>query len=117
VLDAFEPVTAAVVLVGHALVELGHGGVERAALLLAAADAVRDRAGLVPVGAELAETTQAEEAVRDRLDPGVLDAARAAGRELDADAALRLTLRRVLNGHSEHSRDAPEGDASPAGPR
>jgi tetratricopeptide (TPR) repeat protein len=96
VLDAFEPVSAAVVLVGRALVELGHGYVERSALLLAAADAVRDRAGLVPVGAELAETILVGEAVRDRLDPDVLDAAQAAGRELDADAALRLILRRVL---------------------
>ena len=92
VLDAPEPPTAALVLVGHALVALGRGRPERAALLLAAADATRDHAGVVPVGAERVEADLARQAVQDLLDPDADRSAQAAGRELGAEEALRLAL-------------------------
>jgi tetratricopeptide (TPR) repeat protein len=92
VLDAFEPATAALVLVGHALVALGRGRPEPAARLLAAADATRDHAGVAPVGAERAEADLVRQAVHDRLDPAAERSARAAGRRLGAEEALRLAL-------------------------
>ena len=55
VLNAFEPATAALVLVGQAIVALGRDQPERAALLLGAADAIREHAGVAPVGAEAVE--------------------------------------------------------------
>jgi predicted ATPase/DNA-binding SARP family transcriptional activator len=87
-----QPATAALVLVGHALVALGRGGAERAAVLLAAADVTRDHAGVAPVGAERVEADLARRAVQDRLDPDAHRSAQAAGRELDAEEALRLAL-------------------------
>jgi predicted ATPase/DNA-binding SARP family transcriptional activator len=84
-----QPLTAASVLAGSALAELGRGRPERAARLLAAAEATRNRAGLVPVGAERHEAELAAEAVRSALDPGALAAAEAGGRALATDAALR----------------------------
>jgi predicted ATPase len=92
VLDAPQPATAALVLVGHALVALGRGRPERAALLLAAADATRDHAGVAPVGAEQVEADLARRAAKDQLDPDAYRSAQAAGRELGADEALRLAL-------------------------
>src|SRR6266545_2334363 len=90
VLDAPQPATAALVLVGHALVALGRGRPERAALLLATADATRDHAGVAPVGAERVEADLARRAVQDRLDPDAYRSAQAAGRELGTEEALRL---------------------------
>jgi predicted ATPase/DNA-binding SARP family transcriptional activator/tetratricopeptide (TPR) repeat protein len=87
-----QPATAALVLVGHALVALGRARPERAALLLAAADATRDHAGVAPVGAERVETDLARRAAQDRLDPDADRSARAAGRELGTEEALRLAL-------------------------
>jgi predicted ATPase/DNA-binding SARP family transcriptional activator len=92
VLDAPQPATAAVVLVGHALVALGRGWPERAALLLAAADATRNHAGVAPVGAERVEADLARRAVQDRLDAGADRAAQAAGGQLGAEEALWLAL-------------------------
>jgi len=92
VLHAPQPATAALVLVGHALVALGRGRLERAALLLAAADAARERAGVVPLGAEQVEADLVRRAVEDRLAPAALRAAQAAGRGLSPDDALRLAL-------------------------
>jgi predicted ATPase/DNA-binding SARP family transcriptional activator len=92
VLDAPEPATAALVLVGHALVALGRGRPERAALLLAAAGAARDHAGVAPVGAERVEAGLVHRAVQDRLEPDAYRLAQAAGRELGADEALRLAI-------------------------
>jgi predicted ATPase/DNA-binding SARP family transcriptional activator len=92
VLDAPQPATAALVLVGHALVALGRGRPERAALLLAAADATRDHAGVAPVGAEQVEADLARRAAKDQLDPDAYRSAQAAGRELGAEEALRLAL-------------------------
>jgi tetratricopeptide (TPR) repeat protein len=87
-----QPATAAVVLVGAALVALGRGRPERAARLLAAADTVRERAGMTPFGAERVEAGLARRAAQDRLDPHTYRSAQAAGRELDAEQALRLAL-------------------------
>jgi predicted ATPase/DNA-binding SARP family transcriptional activator len=83
-----QPVTAASVLAGSALAELGRGRPERAARLLAAAEATRNRARVVPVGAERHEADLAAEAVRSALDPGTLAAAQAEGHTLTAEAAL-----------------------------
>jgi predicted ATPase/DNA-binding SARP family transcriptional activator len=92
VLDAPQPATAAKVLVGHALVALGRGRPERAALLLAAADATRDHAGVAPVGAERVEADLARRAAQDRLAPNASRSAQAAGRRLGAEQGLRLAL-------------------------
>jgi predicted ATPase/DNA-binding SARP family transcriptional activator len=89
VLDAPQPATAALVLLGHALVAVGRGRPERAALLLAAADATRDRAGVAPLGAERVEIDLARRAAQDRLDPDAWRSAEAAGRALTTEAALR----------------------------
>jgi predicted ATPase/DNA-binding SARP family transcriptional activator len=83
VLRAPQPATAALILVGHALVALGRGRLERAALLLAAAGAARERAGVVPLGAEQVEAGLVRRAVGDRLAPA---------RDLSPDEALRLAL-------------------------
>jgi predicted ATPase/DNA-binding SARP family transcriptional activator len=85
-----QPATAALALVGHALVALGRGLPEQAALLLASADATRDQLGLVPLGAERVEADLARRAAQDRLDPDVHRSAQAAGRMLGAEEALRL---------------------------
>jgi DNA-binding SARP family transcriptional activator len=90
VMDAPQPATAALVLVGNALVALGRGRPERAALLLATADATRDHAGVAPVGAERVEADLARRDVQDRLDPDAYRSAQAAGRELGTEEALRL---------------------------
>jgi tetratricopeptide (TPR) repeat protein len=87
-----QPATAALVLVGHGLVALGRGRPERAALLLAAADAIRDHAGVVPVGAGRVEADLARRAAQDQLDPDAYQSAQAAGRALGAEEALRLAL-------------------------
>jgi predicted ATPase len=87
-----QPATAAVVLVGAALVALGRGRPERAARLLAAADAIRDHAGMTPFGAERVEADLARREAQDRLDPDAFRSAQAAGRELGAEQALRLAL-------------------------
>jgi predicted ATPase/DNA-binding SARP family transcriptional activator len=92
VLDAPEPSTAALVLAGHALVALGRRRPERAALLLAAADAARNQAGVAPVGAERVESDLARRAAQDQLDADAYRSAQAAGRELGAEEALRLAL-------------------------
>ncbi|HEX6674263.1 MAG TPA: BTAD domain-containing putative transcriptional regulator [Actinomycetes bacterium] len=92
VLDAPQPATAALILVGHALVALGRERPARAALLLAAAGATRDHAGVTPVGAERIEADLARRAVEDRLDPDADRSARAAGRGLGTGEALRLAL-------------------------
>jgi predicted ATPase/DNA-binding SARP family transcriptional activator len=87
-----QAATAAVVLVGAALVALGRGRPERAARLLAAADAIRDHAGMTPFGAERVEADLARRQAQDRLDPDVYRSAQAAGRKLGAEEALRLAL-------------------------
>ena len=83
-----QPATAASVLAGAALAAVGRGRPERAARLLAAAEATRERAGLVPFGAERHEAGLAAEAVRAALDPDALAAAQAGGRALTAEEAL-----------------------------
>jgi predicted ATPase/DNA-binding SARP family transcriptional activator len=92
VLDAPQPATAALVMVGHALVAVGRGRPERAALLLAAADATREHAGVAAVGAERVEADLASRAAQDRLGPDAHRSAQAAGRKLGAEEALRLAL-------------------------
>jgi len=87
-----QPATAAVVLVGAALVALGRGRPERAARLLAAADAIRDHAGMTPFGAERVEADLARREAQAALDPDAYRSAAAAGRELGAEQALRLAL-------------------------
>jgi predicted ATPase len=87
-----QPATAAVVLVGAALVALGRGRPERAARLLAAADAIRDHAGMTPFGVERVEADLARREAQDRLDPDAYRSAQAAGRELGVEQALRLAL-------------------------
>ena len=88
VLATPQPATAASVLAGAALAALGRGRPERAARLLAAAEATRERAGLAPFGAERHEADLAAEAVRAALDPDALAAAKAGGRALTAEEAL-----------------------------
>jgi tetratricopeptide (TPR) repeat protein len=83
-----QPATAASVLAGAALVALGRGRPERAARLLAAAGATRERAAVIPFGAERHEAGLAAEAVRAALDPDALAAAQAGGRALTAEGAL-----------------------------
>jgi tetratricopeptide (TPR) repeat protein len=87
-LNAYEPATAALILVGQALAALGREQPERAALLLGAADAVREQTGIAPVGAAQIEADTAHRAVQDQLGPDTGRSALAAGRELGA-AALR----------------------------
>jgi predicted ATPase/DNA-binding SARP family transcriptional activator len=84
-----QPATAALVLTGQALVALGRDRPERAARLLAAAEATHQRIGTVPVVAERREQELVAEAVQRALDPGALAAARAAGQALDPGAVLR----------------------------
>ncbi|HYN19227.1 MAG TPA: tetratricopeptide repeat protein, partial [Actinomycetes bacterium] len=84
-----QPATAALVLVGQALVALGRGHPDRAALLLAAADATRERSGVAPVGAERHEADLARQAARSQLDPEAFQAAQTSGRGLATEAALR----------------------------
>ena len=79
-----QPATAASILVGAALVAVGRDRPEEAARLLAAAEAVHERIGITPIGAERHEADLAAEAVRARLDPAALAAAGAAGRALAA---------------------------------
>ncbi|HEX3212283.1 MAG TPA: tetratricopeptide repeat protein, partial [Actinomycetota bacterium] len=83
-----QPATAASVLAGATLAALGRGQPERAARLLAAAEATRERAGMAPFGAERHEAGLAAEAVRAALDPDALAAAQAGGRALTAEEAL-----------------------------
>ena len=84
-----QPATAALALVGAALVAAGRDRPEQAARLLAAAAATRERAGVAAVGAEAVEAELAGQAVRAALDPDALAAAEAGGRALATDAALR----------------------------
>jgi predicted ATPase/DNA-binding SARP family transcriptional activator len=88
-LNTPEPATAPLLLVGAALVAVGRERPERAARLLAAAAATRERAGVAPLGAEGHEAELAAEAVRAALDPDALAAAQASGRAVTAEAALR----------------------------
>jgi tetratricopeptide (TPR) repeat protein len=86
-----QPATAASVLAGAALVALGRDQLERAARLLAAAEATRERAGVAAFGAERHEAGLAAEAVgaAAALDPDALAAAQAGGRGLTVEDALR----------------------------
>ena len=84
-----QPGTAASVLLAAALVALGDGRAEQAARLLASAEAIRERSGMAAVGAEAHETGLATDAVSTTLDPDALAAARAAGRAVAMEAALR----------------------------
>jgi tetratricopeptide (TPR) repeat protein len=84
-----QPATAALLLTGEALVALGRDRPEQAARLLAAAETTHRRIGTVPVGAERRELELATGAVEAALDPGTLAAARAAGRALAMEDALR----------------------------
>jgi len=90
-----QPATAAVALVGAALVALGRDRPEEAARLLAAAEAVRERSGFTAVGAERHEAELAGDAVRARLDPDALAAAQADGRALAAVEVLRELVARA----------------------
>ena len=47
---------------------------------------------MTPFGAERVEAGLARRAAQDRLDPHTYRSAQAAGRELDAEQALRLAL-------------------------
>jgi tetratricopeptide (TPR) repeat protein len=84
-----QPATAANILVGAALVAVGRDRPEEAARLLAAAEAVHRRVGVTPIGAERHEADLVAEAVRARLDPDALAAAREAGRALAAADPLQ----------------------------
>jgi tetratricopeptide (TPR) repeat protein len=77
-----QPATTASILVGAALVAVGRDRPEEAARLLAAAEAVHERIAVTPVGVERHEAGLVAEAVRARLDPDALAAARAAGQAL-----------------------------------
>ena len=90
-----QPATAASILVGAALVAVGRDRPEEAARLLAAAEAVHDRIGVTPIGAERHEAGLAAEAARARLDPGALAAARAAGQALAATDPLAPLVARA----------------------
>jgi predicted ATPase/DNA-binding SARP family transcriptional activator len=90
-----QPATAALVLTGQALVALGRDRPEQAARLLAAAQATHQRIGTVPVAAERREQELVAAAVQGALDPGVLDAARAAGRARAAEEVLRDVVARA----------------------
>jgi hypothetical protein len=87
-----QPATEALVLVGFAWAALGRGDAGRAALLLGAAGATRERIGVAPVGAERREAVLARQAARSRLGERAFQAATAAGRDLPADQALRVAL-------------------------
>jgi len=87
-----QPATAALLLTGGALAALGRGRPERAARLLAVAEATRERAGLAPLGGEATETELVAEAVQAALDPDALAAATAGGRALSDEAGLRELL-------------------------
>ena len=79
----------ALVLTGAALAAIGRGRPELAARRLGAAEAARERAGVVPIGGEAREAGLAAEAVRAALDPAALAAGRDGGRALASDEALR----------------------------
>jgi ATP/maltotriose-dependent transcriptional regulator MalT len=87
-----QPATEALLLVGFAWAALGRGDAERAARLLGAADAARQRSGAAPVGAERREGVLARQAARSRLGERAFQAATAAGRGLPAERALRVAL-------------------------
>jgi tetratricopeptide (TPR) repeat protein len=84
-----QAATVALVLTGAALAAIGRGRPELAARRLAAAEAVRERAGVAPIGGEAREAELAAEAVRAALDPAAQAAARDAGRALATEDALR----------------------------
>ena len=84
-----QATTVALVLTGAALAAIGRGRPELAARRLGAAEAARERAGVVPIGGEAREAGLAAEAVRAALDPAALAAARDGGRALASDEALR----------------------------
>jgi tetratricopeptide (TPR) repeat protein len=84
-----QATTVALVLTGAALVAIGRGRPDLAARRLAAAEAVRERADVVPIGGEAREAGLAAEAVRAALDPAALAAAEDAGRALATEDALR----------------------------
>jgi predicted ATPase/DNA-binding SARP family transcriptional activator len=84
-----QATTVALVLTGAALVAIGRGRPELAARRLAAAEAVRERAGVVPIGGEAREAGLAAEAVRAALDPAALATAWEGGRALATGDALR----------------------------
>ena len=90
-----QPATTASILVGAALVAVGRDRPEEAARLLAAAEAVHGRIGMVPIGAERHEAGLVAEATRARLDPGALAAARAAGQALAATDPLAPLVARA----------------------
>ena len=90
-----QPATAASVLVAAALVALGRDRPEEAARLLAAAEAVRERAGFTAVGAERHEADLAAESVRARLDADALAAAQADGWARDGEDLLRDLVARA----------------------
>jgi predicted ATPase/DNA-binding SARP family transcriptional activator len=87
-----QPASAALVLVGLAWMELGHGRAERATVLLGAATATRDTIGLTPIGAEHIETETALDAARAQLTAETFPAALARGRGLTTEQALRAAL-------------------------
>jgi predicted ATPase/DNA-binding SARP family transcriptional activator len=84
-----QPGTAALLLTGAALAAIGRGRPERAARLLATAEATRERAGMAPLGGEAHETGLVAAAIEAALDPGTLAAARAEGRDMATEAALQ----------------------------
>jgi predicted ATPase/DNA-binding SARP family transcriptional activator len=102
VLATPQPATAALLLVGFALVALGRDDPERAAVLLGAAEATRRRIGAAAIGAERREAELVADGARTRLGPAAFEAALAAGRNLDAGAALRG----ALADHDEEQDDA-----------
>jgi len=87
-----QPPTAALVLVGSAWVAAGRGDHERAARLLGAAAATRDRVGVPAVGAERQEANLLGREAAAALTPEAFQAATAAGRALAPDQALRVAL-------------------------
>jgi predicted ATPase/DNA-binding SARP family transcriptional activator len=88
-LSSPQPATAALLLTGAALAAIGRGRPERAARLLAAAEATWERAGMALIGGDARDVEVATEAVRAALDPDALAAAEADGRALAMAAALR----------------------------
>jgi hypothetical protein len=80
------------VLVGSAWVAAGRGDQERAARLLGAAAATRDRVGVPAVGAERQEADLLGREAAAALTPEAFQAATAAGRALAPDEALRVAL-------------------------
>jgi len=90
---------------GHALVGLGRG--RDAALVLGAAEGLRDEVGAAVLPYYAADLASARAALRASLEPHELEAVRSEGRSLGVDAALEAALR-LAGSESWESVPRPE---------